>query len=138
MPDSQVKTIMFENGEADIYTFVDEPTWAAAAADPNHYFHDKLRPIGNAGVWFTIPLLDMAPMEDLFVRKSLAQAADMQTIISAVMGPLTRKATGYISPTLPCGNPAARGTYTIPTWRDSTLANRPTAVPRTLVFSRWI
>ena len=109
VPDSQVKTIMFENGEADIYTFVDEPTWAAAAADPNHYFHDKLRPIGNAGVWFTIPLLDMAPMEDLFVRKSLAQGADMQTIISAVMGPLTRKATGYISPTLPCGNPVATG-----------------------------
>ncbi len=109
IPDSQVKTIMFENGEADIYTFVDEPTWAAAAVDPYHYFHDKLRPIGNAGVWFSIPLLDRAPLEDLFVRKSLAQGADMQTIISAVMGPLTKKATGYISPTLPCGNPVATG-----------------------------
>ena len=109
IPDSQVKTIMFENGEVDIYTFVDEPTWAAAAVDPHHYFHDKLRPIGNAGVWFNIPVLTMAPMEDLYVRKSLAQGADMQTIISAVMGPLTKKATGYISPTLPCGNPAASG-----------------------------
>ena len=109
IPDSQVKTIMFENGEVDIYTFVDEPTWAAAAVDPYHYFHDKLRPIGNAGVWFNIPVLTMAPMEDLYVRKSLAQGADMQTIISAVMGPLTKKATGYISPTLPCGNPAASG-----------------------------
>ena len=109
IPDSQVKTIMFENGEVDIYTFVDEPTWAAAAVDPYHYFHDKLRPIGNAGVWFNIPVLTMAPMEDLYVRKSLAQGADMQTIISAVMGPLTKKATGYMSPTLPCGNPVATG-----------------------------
>ena len=108
VPDNQVKVIMMENGELDILV-LDDPTWAAASADPGHPFHNLLRPIGNAGLWYMQPNISLAPMQDVFVRRALAHGADMQTIISAVMGPLTKKATGILSPTLPCGNPAALG-----------------------------
>jgi ABC-type transport system substrate-binding protein len=106
--DGQVRVIMMENGELDI-SILDPPTWAAASSDPNHPFNKMLRPVGNAGLWYMQPNLSMAPMEDLLVRQALANGVDMQTIITAVMGPGTLKATGILSPTLPCGDITATG-----------------------------
>ena len=50
---------------------------------------------------------DMAPLDDLLVRKALAQSANMEKIVRAVWGPTATHAKGIISSVLPCHNPDA-------------------------------
>ena len=105
--DNQVKVIMFENGEVDLMS-IDSATYAAAL-DPSHPFNPLLKVTPYGGVWFIKNKIDMAPLEDLLVRKALAHGADMRSIVKAVWGPAEDFATGIISPLIPCHNPYAPG-----------------------------
>jgi ABC-type transport system substrate-binding protein len=108
IPDRQVQVIMFENGELDMMT-LDGPTYGAAL-DPSHPFNPLLKttPGGGLGGYF-IAHVGRPPLEDLFVRKALAAAVDMRTILTAVRGPTVQMATGLISPTINCHDPDAPG-----------------------------
>ena len=108
IPDRQVQIIMFENGELDIMS-LDGPTYSAAL-DPSHPFNPLLKttPYGGLGGYF-IAHVARPPLEDLFVRKALASAVDMRTILTAVRGPTAMMATGLISPTINCHDPTAAG-----------------------------
>ena len=105
--DNQVKVIMFENGELDLMT-IDSATYEAAL-DPSHPFNPLLKVAPYGGLWFIKNKIDMAPLEDLLVRKALAHGADMRSIVRAVWGPTEEFATGIISPLIPCHNPYAPG-----------------------------
>ncbi len=101
--DRQVQVIMFENGELDLMS-IDSATYEAAL-DPSHPFNPLLKVTPYGGLWFIKEKIDMAPLEDLLVRKSLAHAADMRSIVKAVWGVTEDFATGLISPLIPCHNP---------------------------------
>ena len=51
--------------------------------------------------------IDMAPLEDLLVRKALAHGVDMESIVGAVWGPTATHAKDVISSLIPCHNPDA-------------------------------
>ena len=105
--DRQVQAIMFENGELDMMT-LDEPTYGAVL-QPSHPWHTLLRVTPAGGLWFIKNKIDLAPLEDLLVRKALAHGADMPSIVKAVWGDSSAHATGLISPQIPCHNPDAPG-----------------------------
>ncbi len=105
--DDQVQVIMFENGELDLMS-IDSATYEAAL-DPGHPFNPLLRVTPYGGLWFIKNKIDMAPLEDLLVRKALAHGADMRSIVWTVWGPTEDFATGMISPLIPCHNPDAPG-----------------------------
>ena len=105
--DSQVKVIAFENGELELMS-IDSATYEAAL-DPSHPFNPLLKVTPYGGLWFIKNKIDMAPMEDLLVRKALAHGADMRSIVKAVWGVTEDFATGLISPLIPCHNPDALG-----------------------------
>ena len=105
--DNQVQVIAFENGELDLMTIV-SATYEVAL-DPNHPFNPLLKVTPYGGLWFIKNKIDMAPLEDLLVRKALAHGADMRSIVKAVWGPTETFATGLISPLIPCHNPDAPG-----------------------------
>ena len=105
--DNQVKLIMFENGELDLMT-IDSATYEAAL-DPGHPFNPLLRVTPYGGLWYIKNRIDMAPMEDLQVRRALAHGADMRSIVRAVWGPTEEFATGLVSPFIPCHDPDASG-----------------------------
>ena len=105
--DNQVKVIAFENGELDLMT-IDGATYEAAL-DPGHPFNPLLRVTPYGGLWYIKNKIDMAPLEDLQVRRALAHGADMGRIVRAVWGPTEDFATGLISPLIPCHNPDAPG-----------------------------
>ena len=105
--DNQVKLIMFENGELDLMS-LDSATYEAAL-DPSHPFNPLLKVTPYGGLWFIKNKIDMAPLEDLLVRKALAHGADMRSIVKAVWGVTEDFATGLISPLIPCHNPDAPG-----------------------------
>ena len=105
--DDKAKLIMFENGELDLMT-IDSATYGAAL-DPSHPFNPLLKVTPYGGLWFIKNRIDMAPLEDLLVRKALAHSADMRSIVKAVWGPTETFATGLISPLIPCHNPDAPG-----------------------------
>ena len=103
IPDRQVQIIMFENRELDMMT-LDGPTYAAAL-NPSHPFNPLLKTTPYGGLWYFIAHVARPPLEDLFVRKALASAVDMRTILTAVHGPTAQMATGLISPTINCHDP---------------------------------
>ena len=103
IPDRQVQIIMFENRELDMMT-LDGPTYAAAL-NPSHPFNPLLKTTPYGGLWYFIAHVGRPPLEDLFVRKALASAVDMRTILTAVHGPTAQMATGLISPTINCHDP---------------------------------
>ena len=105
--DDKVKLIMFENGELDLMT-IDSATYEAAL-DPSHPFNPLLRVTPYGGLWYIKNRIDMAPLEDLQVRRALAHGADMRSIVRAVWGPAEEFATGLISPFIPCHDPDAEG-----------------------------
>ena len=107
--DNQVKLIMFENGELDLMT-IDSATYEAAI-DPGHPFNPLLRVTPYGGLWYIKNRIDMAPLEDLQVRRALAHGADMRSIVKAVWGPTGDFATGLVSPFIPCHNPDAPGHF---------------------------
>ena len=80
--DRQVQVIAFENGELDLMS-IDSATYEAAL-DPSHPFNPLLKVTPYGGLWFIKNKIDMAPMEDLLVRKALAHGADMRSIVKAV------------------------------------------------------
>jgi len=108
IPDPQVQLIMFENSELDIMGASN--TIYEAALDPSNPFNSMLvsTNAGGLGGYFIAHIL-RAPLEDLFVRKSLAQSVDMRTVLSAVRGPSTVLATGLIPPSINCHDPDAKG-----------------------------
>ena len=105
--DRQVQVIAFENGELDLMS-IDSATYEAAL-DPSHPFNPLLKVTPYGGLWFIKNKIDMAPMEDLLVRKALAHGADMRSIVKAVWGVTEDFATGLISPLIPCHNPDSLG-----------------------------
>ena len=105
--DNQVKVIAFENGEVDLMS-IDSATYEAAL-DPGHPFNPLLRVTPYGGLRFIKNKIDMAPLEDLLVRKALAHGVDMRSIAKAVWGVTGDFATGLISPLIPCHNPDAQG-----------------------------
>ena len=105
--DKQVQVIMFENGELDLMS-IDSATYEAAL-DPSHPFNPLLKITPYGGLWFIKEKIDMAPLEDLLVRKSLAHGADMRSIVKAVWGVTEDFATGLTSPLIPCHDPDALG-----------------------------
>ena len=107
IPDAQVQVIMFENSELDMMK-LDSPTYSAAL-NPSHPFNPLLKTTPYGGLWYFIAHVARPPLEDLFVRKALASAVDMRTILTAVHGPTVQMATGLISPTINCHNPDAVG-----------------------------
>ena len=109
LADKDVKVIWFENGELDLMS-LDSATFETAL-DPSHPFNPLLKVTPYGGLWFIKNKIDMAPLEDLLVRKALAHGADMWTIVRAVWGVTEDIATGLISPLIPCHNPDARGHF---------------------------
>ena len=107
IPDRQVQVIMFENRELEMMT-LDGPTYSAAL-DPSHPFNPLLKTTPYGGLWYFIAHVARPPLEDLFVRKAMASAVDMRTILTAVHGPTTQMATGLVSPTINCHDPDAVG-----------------------------
>ena len=107
--DNQVKVIMFENGELDLMK-IDSATYEASL-DPSHPFNPLLKVTPYGGLWFIKNRIDMAPLDDLLVRKALAHGVDMWEIVRAVWGVTEDFATGLISPLIPCHNPDARGHF---------------------------
>ena len=118
--DDKAKLIMFENGELELMS-IDSATYEAAL-DPGHPFNPLLRVTPYGGLWFIKNKIDMAPLEDLLVRKALAHGADMRSIVKAVWGPTETFATGLISPWIPCHNPDARGHFYDPELARQALA----------------
>ena len=107
--DNQVKVIAFENGELDLMS-LDSATFEASLY-PSHPFNPLLKITPYGGLWFIKNKIDMAPLEDLLVRKALAHGVDMWEIVRAVWGVTEDIATGLISPLIPCHNPDARGHF---------------------------
>ena len=96
---------MFENGELDLMS-IDTETYEAAL-DPSHPFNPLLYVSPYGGLWFIKAKTDMAPLDDLLVRKALARGVDMEKIVSAVWGPTATHAKGLTSSLMPCHDPFA-------------------------------
>ncbi len=109
IPDRQVQVIMFENGELDVMS-IDSTTYEAAL-NPSHPFNPLLYISPYGGLGFTKLKIDMAPLEDLLVRKALAHGQDMETIVKAVWGSTATRAKGLISSLIPCHNPDSDPQY---------------------------
>ena len=105
IPDEQQQLIMFENGELDVMR-IDVETHKAAL-DPGHPFNPLLYESPYGGLWFTKMKIDMAPLEDLLVRKALAHGVDMESVVSAVWGPTATHAKGLASSRMRCHDPDA-------------------------------
>ena len=103
--DEQARLIMFENGELDVMS-IDTETYEAAL-DPGHPFNPLLYVSPYGGLWFLKAKTDMAPLDDLLVRKALAHGQDMESIVSAIWGPTATHAKGLISSLVPCHDPDA-------------------------------
>ena len=103
--DEQARLVMFENGELDLMS-IDTETYEAAL-DPGHPFNPLLYVSPYGGLWFIKMKYDMAPLEDLLVRKALAHGQDMEKIVSAVWGPSATHAKGLMSSLVPCHIPDA-------------------------------
>ena len=112
IPDRQVQVVMFENAELDVLSlgFGGSPTYEAAL-NPSHPFNPLLYISPYGGLVFIKNKIDMAPLEDLLVRKALAHGQDMQTIVKAIWGSTATHSKGLISTLIPCHNPEARGQY---------------------------
>ena len=112
IPDRQVQVVMFENAELDVLSlgFGGSPTYEAAL-NPSHPFNPLLYISPYGGLVFIKNKIDMAPLEDLLVRKALAHGQDMQTIVKAIWGATATHSKGLISTLIPCHNPEARGQY---------------------------
>ena len=107
--DAQVSLIMYENNEIDILQ-INEVTFNQVL-DPSHPWSTHLRRPNYPGIWWWGTKLAQAPMEDLFVRKALAQGMDMETIVQAVVGPAAHMGTGIFGPSASCYNPDSRGHF---------------------------
>ena len=103
--DEQARLVMFENGELDLMS-IDTETYEAAL-DPGHAFNPLLYVSPYGGLWFIKMKYDMAPLEDLLVRKALAHGQDMEKIVSAIWGPTATHAKGLTSSLIPCHDPDA-------------------------------
>ena len=106
VPDRQVQLIMFENQELD-FLQIDPPTHEKVL-NPDNPLNPLLMETPFGGIWYIKLKTDLAPLEDLLVRKSLAHATDMRTIVKAVWGSTENYATGMTSPSIPCHNPDAK------------------------------
>ena len=103
--DEQQRLIMFENGELDVMQIYTETY--QAALDPGHPFNTLLYESPYGGLWFIKTKVDMAPLNDLYVRKALAHGQDMESIVRAVWGRTATHAKGLISSLTPCHDPEA-------------------------------
>ena len=103
--DEQARLVMFENGELDVMSIGIETY--QAALDSGHPLNPLLYESSYGGLWYIKMRTDMAPLDDLLVRKALAQSANMEKIVRAVWGPTATHAKGIISSVLPCHNPDA-------------------------------
>ena len=123
IPDRQVQVVMFENGELDVLSlgFGGSATYEAAL-NPNHPFNPLLYISPYGGLVFIKNKIDMAPLEDLLVRKALAHGQDMETIVKAIWGSTATHSKGLISSLIPCHNPEARGQYYDPDLARQALA----------------
>ena len=123
IPDRQVQVVMFENGELDVLSlgFGGSATYEAAL-QPNHPFNPLLYISPYGGLVFIKNKSDMAPLEDLLVRKALAHGQDMETIVKAIWGATATHSKGLISSLIPCHNPEARGQYYDPDLARQALA----------------
>ena len=123
IPDRQVQVVMFENGELDVLSlgFGGSATYEAAL-NPNHPFNPLLYISPYGGLVFIKNKIDMAPLEDLLVRKALAHGQDMETIVKAIWGATATHSKGLISSLIPCHNPEARGQYYDPDLARQALA----------------
>ncbi len=95
----------FENGELDLMS-IDSETYEAAL-DPGHPFNPLLYVSPYDGLWFIKMKIDMAPLEDLLVRKALAHGQDMESVVSAIWGPTATHAKGLTPSLMPCHDPDA-------------------------------
>ena len=103
--DEQARLVMFENGELDVMS-IDSETYEAVL-DPGHPFNPLLYESPYGGLWFIRMKIDMAPLEDLLVRKALAHGADMESIVRAVWGRTATHAKGLASSPMACHDPDA-------------------------------
>ena len=83
--DEQARLVMFENGELDLMS-IDTETYEAAL-DPGHPFNPLLYVSPYGGLWFIKMKIDMAPLDDLLVRKALAHGQDMEKHRQRHLGP---------------------------------------------------
>ena len=105
--DNQARVIAFENGELDLMS-IESQTYEAAL-DPGHPFNPLLKVTPYGGLWYVKNKIDMAPLQDLQVRRALAHGADMRSIVRTVWGATETFATGLISPFIWCHDPDAEG-----------------------------
>ena len=103
--DEQARLVMFENGELDVMSIGVETY--EAVLDPGHPSNPLLYESPYGGLWHIEMKIDMAPLEDLLVRKALAHGVDMEKIVGAVWGPTATHAKGITSSLIPCHNPDA-------------------------------
>ncbi len=105
IPDEQQRLLMFESGELDVM-MIDRETYEAAL-DPGHPFNPLLYVSPYGGLWYIKTKIDMAPLEDLLVRRALAHGQDMESIVPAIWGPTATHAKGLISSQMSCHDPYA-------------------------------
>ena len=103
--DEQARLLMFENGELDVIR-IDTEIFAAAL-DLGPPFNPLLYESPYGGLWYIRLKTDMAPLEDLHVRKALAHGQDMESIVRAVWGRTATHAKGLTSSSIPCHDPDA-------------------------------
>jgi ABC-type transport system substrate-binding protein len=106
--DSGVQYTMFENGELS-FMQANANLIDPIVSDPNHPFNKLLIHTNYPGFTFLKFHLDIAPMEDLLVRKALAHGNDMETVIKGVYGRRSIYGRGLMAPGMPCHDPNARG-----------------------------
>jgi ABC-type transport system substrate-binding protein len=120
--DPNVQMIMFENEEIDLLR-IPTPVFAEAQA-PSHPLNKLLHTSPVAGLWYIKIKSDLAPLDDLLVRKALGHAVDMPTIAEVLWGhAASAYATGLISPLIPCFNPDGVGIPYDPELARSELAS---------------
>ena len=84
---------------------IDSATYEAAL-DPSHPFNPLLRVTPYGGLWYIKNRIDMAPLEDLQVRRALAHGSDMRRDRQGQSGARQRTyATGLVSPLIPVPQP---------------------------------
>jgi ABC-type transport system substrate-binding protein len=121
---------MFDNGELDFNNLLSPAFGAASESDSPH--NPFLYVSSYGGQAFFKNKLDIAPMEDLLVRRAMVHAVDWGTLVPAVYGRVTPYATSLISPTLPCHNPDAKGHVYDPTLAREEMATSSYGGPENL------
>ncbi len=93
--DLQTGYLLYENGEIDV--LYADSVRQPAIWQPDNPFHNDLVLQGGKGLWYTAFVTDHPPFDDLNVRKAFSLAADMWSIVPAILGPKAQYGGGILT-----------------------------------------